>query len=102
LEWQEIKIKTALVKKLLLTVDALFLKGGTIIGSARCEEFRHREGRLKAAQNLIKFGINSLVCIGGDGTLTGRFLITILYDLVTSRLILIFYFTRNRSQFVSN
>ena len=30
-----------------------------------------KEGRLKAAKNLVKFGINSLVCIGGDGSLTG-------------------------------
>jgi 6-phosphofructokinase 1 len=46
-------------------------KGGTIIGSARCDEFRQRNGRLKAAKNLVKCGIDNLVCIGGDGTLTG-------------------------------
>ncbi len=34
-------------------------------------EFKERPGRLKAAKNLIKNGINNLVCIGGDGTLTG-------------------------------
>lgn len=34
-------------------------------------DFKVREGRLKAAKNLVKFGINSLVCIGGDGSLTG-------------------------------
>ena len=34
-------------------------------------DFKERAGRLKAAKNLIKFGINSLVCIGGDGSLTG-------------------------------
>lgn len=47
------------------------MKGGTIIGSARCDSFRQRSGRLKAALNLIKAGMNNLVCIGGDGTLTG-------------------------------
>ena len=47
------------------------IKGGTIIGSARCMDFKVRGGRLKAAKNLVKFGINSLVCIGGDGSLTG-------------------------------
>jgi 6-phosphofructokinase 1 len=53
-------------------LETFFLiKGGTIIGSARCAEFRERSGRLKAAKNLIEFGINNLVCIGGDGTLTG-------------------------------
>ncbi|CAF5089411.1 unnamed protein product, partial [Rotaria magnacalcarata] len=45
--------------------------GGTIIGSARCKEFRERPGRLRAAKNLIDHGINNIVCIGGDGSLTG-------------------------------
>lgn len=34
-------------------------------------DFKERSGRLKAAKNLISFGINNLVCIGGDGSLTG-------------------------------
>jgi 6-phosphofructokinase 1 len=42
-----------------------------VIGSARCEMFRTREGRLKAARNMIEFGIEGLVVIGGDGSLTG-------------------------------
>ena len=46
-------------------------QGGTIIGSARCKEFRERAGRLRAAKNLIEHGINNIVCIGGDGSLTG-------------------------------
>lgn len=33
--------------------------------------FRKREGRLKAAQNLVERGITNLVVIGGDGSLTG-------------------------------
>jgi len=45
--------------------------GGTLIGTARCKEFREREGRLKAAYNLIRNGIDSLVVCGGDGSLTG-------------------------------
>jgi 6-phosphofructokinase 1 len=47
------------------------LQGGTIIGSARCQEFRERYGRLKAAKNLVVRGITNLVVIGGDGSLTG-------------------------------
>lgn len=47
------------------------VQGGTVIGSARCKEFRERSGRLKAARNLIKKGINNIVVIGGDGSLTG-------------------------------
>ena len=46
-------------------------RGGTMLGTARCEAFRQREGRLKAAENMIKVGINNLVVIGGDGSLTG-------------------------------
>ncbi|NWQ84247.1 PFKAM protein, partial [Columbina picui] len=45
--------------------------GGTVIGSARCQDFRTREGRLKAARNLVKRGITNLCVIGGDGSLTG-------------------------------
>ena len=37
----------------------------------RCTDFREREGRLKAACNLVTRGITNLVAIGGDGTLTG-------------------------------
>ncbi|KAH0627572.1 hypothetical protein JD844_003457 [Phrynosoma platyrhinos] len=46
-------------------------EGGTVIGSARCKAFRTREGRLKAACNLVKCGITNLCVIGGDGSLTG-------------------------------
>ncbi|XP_035169205.1 ATP-dependent 6-phosphofructokinase, muscle type-like, partial [Oxyura jamaicensis] len=46
-------------------------QGGTVIGSARCQDFRTREGRLKAARNLVKRGITNLCVIGGDGSLTG-------------------------------
>lgn len=46
-------------------------KGGTVIGSARCKDFREREGRLRAAHNLVKRGITNLCVIGGDGSLTG-------------------------------
>uniref|UniRef100_A0AAR2LEJ4 ATP-dependent 6-phosphofructokinase n=1 Tax=Pygocentrus nattereri TaxID=42514 RepID=A0AAR2LEJ4_PYGNA len=47
------------------------LQGGTVIGSARCKEFRTHEGRLKAAHNLVQRGITNLCVIGGDGSLTG-------------------------------
>ncbi|RKO83802.1 6-phosphofructokinase subunit alpha, partial [Blyttiomyces helicus] len=46
-------------------------QGGTSIGTARCKAFRERAGRLQAALNLIKNGIDALVVIGGDGSLTG-------------------------------
>ncbi|KAH7723923.1 6-phosphofructokinaseliver type-like protein [Aphelenchoides avenae] len=53
------------------SVSDIIQRGGTIIGSARCKEFRDRPGRLKAAENLIAKNITNLVCIGGDGSLTG-------------------------------
>jgi len=53
------------------SVSAIIHKGGTIIGSARCKDFMVREGRLKAAKNLVDHGITNLVVIGGDGSLTG-------------------------------
>ena len=53
------------------SVSGIIHKGGTIIGSARCKDFRERAGRLKAAKNLIQKGITNLVVIGGDGSLTG-------------------------------
>ncbi|TFY75434.1 hypothetical protein EWM64_g8579 [Hericium alpestre] len=48
-----------------------FAEGGTLIGTARSTAFRTPEGRLTAAHNLIKEGIDALVVIGGDGSLTG-------------------------------
>ena len=53
------------------TVSGIISTGGTVIGSARCMEFREREGRLKAARNLVEKRISNLVVIGGDGSLTG-------------------------------
>lgn len=47
------------------------VQGGTIIGSARCMDFKERDGRRKAAANLIEHGICNIVCIGGDGSLAG-------------------------------
>lgn len=46
-------------------------QGGTVIGSARCKDFRTHEGRLKAALNLVQRSITNLCVIGGDGSLTG-------------------------------
>nr|XP_045007843.1 ATP-dependent 6-phosphofructokinase, platelet type isoform X4 [Jaculus jaculus] len=53
------------------SVSSILQVGGTIIGSARCKVFHSREGRLKAAFNLVQLGITNLCVIGGDGSLTG-------------------------------
>lgn len=52
-------------------VGGIMHRGGTVIGTARCAAFRTREGRLRAAKNLLECGIDRLVVIGGDGSLTG-------------------------------
>ncbi|XP_014045825.1 6-phosphofructokinase type C isoform X3 [Salmo salar] len=53
------------------SVSSMLQVGGTVIGSARCKEFRSHEGRLKAAHHLVQRDITNLCVIGGDGSLTG-------------------------------
>ena len=53
------------------SVKNIVNKGGTILKSARCNEFRNKEGRAKAKQTLDKYQIDSLVVIGGNGSLEG-------------------------------
>ncbi len=53
------------------SVGGILHQGGTIIGTARSEEFLSREGRRTAAFNLVQIGIDGLIVIGGDGSLTG-------------------------------
>lgn len=53
------------------SVSNILQKGGTILKSARCEDFRTKEGRAKAYENLQSHGIEGLVAIGGDGTFAG-------------------------------
>ena len=53
------------------SVSNIINRGGTILKTARCEEFKTVEGRKKAYENLKKHGVQALVLIGGDGTFTG-------------------------------
>ena len=46
-------------------------RGGTAIGTFRSKDFRTHEGRVEAAKNLVERGIDRLVVIGGDGSLSG-------------------------------
>ena len=57
-------------------VGGIIQKGGTFLGSARCEEFKSKEGRLKGLKTLYDNGINGLIVIGGNGSQTGNFLIS--------------------------
>ncbi len=53
------------------SVNNIINKGGTILKSARCDEFRTPEGRKKAFDQLTSANINAFVVIGGDGSLRG-------------------------------
>lgn len=53
------------------SVANIIQRGGTILRTARCEEFYQPSGRTKAAEVLTRRGIDSLVVIGGDGSFRG-------------------------------
>lgn len=53
------------------SVRGIINRGGTMLYSARSDEFRTKEGREKAYSNIKKHGIDGLVVIGGDGSFTG-------------------------------
>jgi 6-phosphofructokinase 1 len=52
-------------------VGGIIQSGGTVLGSARCQEFHTEAGRLQAVRNLNSSGIEGLVIIGGNGSQTG-------------------------------
>jgi 6-phosphofructokinase 1 len=52
-------------------VSGIIQRGGTVLGSARCPEFKTREGRLAAIQAMRAIGVEALVVIGGNGSQTG-------------------------------
>ncbi|MFC2147963.1 6-phosphofructokinase [Bacteroidota bacterium] len=53
------------------SVNNIINKGGTVLKSARCDEFRSPEGRKKAYDQLVSNNIDAFVVIGGDGSFTG-------------------------------
>lgn len=53
------------------SVSDILQKGGTILQSARCPEFKTKEGQAKAKAQLETLGLNGLVIIGGDGSFRG-------------------------------
>ncbi|WP_228851605.1 6-phosphofructokinase [Aegicerativicinus sediminis] len=62
------------------SVKDIINRGGTILKSARSDEFRTKEGRKKAFDQLTKAGIDGLVAIGGDGTFTGAMIFSQEFD----------------------
>jgi 6-phosphofructokinase 1 len=53
------------------SVANIIQRGGTVLKTARSNEFRTKEGRQKAFNQLSAYGVDALVAIGGDGTFTG-------------------------------
>ena len=54
-------------------VGGILNRGGTILGSARCLEFKNLDGQRKAIRNLNQAGVDALVVIGGNGSQTGSY-----------------------------
>ena len=52
-------------------VGGILQRGGTVLGTARCEEFLHAPGRKRAFECLQRYGIDGLLMIGGDGSIAG-------------------------------
>ncbi len=63
------------------SVSDIIQRGGTILKTARCMEFKTPEGRKTAYENLKDFGIDGVVVIGGDGTFTGARIFNEEYDI---------------------
>jgi len=63
------------------SVGNIIQRGGTILRSARSKDFRTKEGRRKAYENLKKENIDAVVAIGGDGTFTGALVFSQEYNI---------------------
>lgn len=63
------------------SVSNTIQRGGTILKTARSQEFMTEEGRVKAYENIKKFGIDALIIIGGNGSLSGAQILAKEYDI---------------------
>lgn len=69
-------LMTGQIKKFhVRSVNKILGSGGTMLKSSRCEEFKSKDGRKVAIENLQKHKIDGLVVIGGDGSLKGAHLL---------------------------
>ena len=57
-------------------VGDIIQRGGTFLGTARCRRWQTPEGRMQGYKNLVDWGIQGLVVIGGDGSLRGAELLS--------------------------
>tara|TARA_B100000795_G_C22789234_1_gene436095 strand:- start:710 stop:1693 length:984 start_codon:yes stop_codon:yes gene_type:complete len=63
------------------SVNNIINKGGTVLKTARCQDFYNKEGRKKAYSKIKEYEIDALVVIGGDGSFTGAILFNKEYDI---------------------
>ena len=63
------------------SVSNIIQRGGTILKTARSSEFLTPEGRRKAYDNIVKFGIDAMIIIGGNGSLAGAQTLAKEYDI---------------------
>ena len=64
-------IDNAFIPMNMRSVSDIIHRGGTILKTARCPEFKTEEGQQKAIANLRKNGVEGLIVIGGDGSFMG-------------------------------
>jgi len=62
-------------------VSGIIQKGGTMLQTARCKEFMTGEGRKTAYNQLLKFNIQAVIVIGGDGSFTGASIMSKEFDI---------------------
>jgi 6-phosphofructokinase 1 len=62
-------------------VSGIIQRGGTLLQTARCKDFHTQEGRKKSYDQLIKFGIQAVIIIGGDGSFTGATIMSKEFDI---------------------
>jgi 6-phosphofructokinase 1 len=63
-------------------VGGVIQRGGTMLGTGRCDEFMKEEGRAKALANLRRLGVDGLVVVGGNGSQTGAHLLSAAFPVV--------------------
>ena len=78
-------------------VGGIMQRGGTMLGSARCPEFKTEEGRLEAVRQLHQQSIEALVVIGGNGSQTGAYALTQMNFPVVGVASTLFFRNRRRS-----
>ncbi|MEZ4907269.1 MAG: 6-phosphofructokinase [Saprospiraceae bacterium] len=57
------------------------LRGGTVLKTARCEDFKTPEGRKRAYDSLVAYDIDAVIVVGGNGTYTGAYYFTKEYSI---------------------